>query len=216
MFNFTFHGIGEPPPAIGDAERGVWMPRADFLSALDAIRGVDRARVAFGDGDSSDLRIALPALFERGMSADFFIVVERIGAPGYLDAGDLRALREAGIRIGSHGVRYRAWRGLSHAGLREEIVEARDQREAAVKAPVTSAACPFGTEDRRSLRALRNTGFMRVFSSDGGDASPRAWLQPRNTLARGNRGSAVSRIVEDAAGMSAALRHAKTLAKRCL
>jgi peptidoglycan/xylan/chitin deacetylase (PgdA/CDA1 family) len=86
VLNLTFHGIGEPPAAVGVDERDVWLSEADFVAALDAIRTLPEATVSFDDGNASDLRIALPALRERGIGATFFVVAARLGEPDYLSA----------------------------------------------------------------------------------------------------------------------------------
>ncbi|MGH2975509.1 MAG: polysaccharide deacetylase family protein [Solirubrobacterales bacterium] len=213
VLNFTFHGIGEPPAALGVAERDVWVSRTEFLSALDAICAREDARVSFDDGNKSDIAIGLPALLERGMTGCFFVVAERIGAPGYLSAAHLRTLREAGMRIGLHGMRHRPWRGLADDDLDEEILGARQVLEGETGASISAAACPFGSYDRRVLRRLRGAGFERVFSSDGGRASSEAWLQPRNTLRAGTGAADVDGIAT-AGGPGASIRRAKTLVKR--
>jgi peptidoglycan/xylan/chitin deacetylase (PgdA/CDA1 family) len=214
VLNFTFHGVGDPPAAVGDAERDVWVSRPEFLAALDAIGGRDATTISFDDGNASDLAIALPALLERGLVATFFVVAERVGAVGYLNSADLCALREAGMRIGLHGRRHRPWRGLSDAELDDEIVGARRTLEAEIGSPLATAACPFGSYDRRVLARLRKAGFERVFSSDGGWASADAWLQPRNTLRAGTGTGAVERIAAAKGVAATTVRQAKTLAKR--
>jgi peptidoglycan/xylan/chitin deacetylase (PgdA/CDA1 family) len=213
VLNFTFHGIGEPPVAISDAERDVWVSRAEFLSALDAICARKDATVSFDDGNTSDVAIGLPALLERGMTGCFFVVAERIGAPGYLSAADLQTLREAGMRIGLHGMRHRPWRGLADDEFDEEILGAKRVLEGQAGTSVSAAACPFGSYDRRVLGRLRGAGFERVFSSDGGWASARAWLQPRNTL-RAGTGAADVEGIATAGGPGTSIRRAKTLVKR--
>jgi peptidoglycan/xylan/chitin deacetylase (PgdA/CDA1 family) len=214
VLNFTFHGIGEPPPAVGDAERDVWVFRPDFISALDAICAHDNATISFDDGNASDITIGLPALIERGVAGHFFVVAERVGAPGYLSAADLRTLREAGMRIGLHGMRHRPWRGLPDDELNDEILGARRALEAEIDGPVSAAACPFGSYDRRVLGRLRNAGFERVFSSDGGWASAGAWLQPRNTLRAGTGAADVEGIAAGAGAAAVSIRRAKALIKR--
>jgi hypothetical protein len=49
---------------------------------------------------------------------------------------------------------------------------------------VDEAACPFGSYDRKVLRALRSAGYKRVFTSDGGSTSSRAWLASRTSVHR--------------------------------
>jgi peptidoglycan/xylan/chitin deacetylase (PgdA/CDA1 family) len=214
VLNLTFHGIGEPPPAVGVAERDVWLSEADFAAALDAIRTLSDATVSFDDGNASDLRIALPALRERGMSATFFVVAARLGEPDYLAAEDLRTLRAAGMSIGLHGMHHQRWRGLSDDELDEEISVARRRLEGAADTPVDAAACPFGAYDRRVLARLRRVGFGAVFTSDGGRASRGAWLQARNTLRAGDGAAAVTTIAAGDGAAARSKRKAKALVKR--
>jgi peptidoglycan/xylan/chitin deacetylase (PgdA/CDA1 family) len=180
--NLTFHGIGEPGRPLDPGEGDVWVSREQFLALLD--RAADRRDVAisFDDGNASDVEQALPALRERGLTATFFVLAGRLGRPSFVDEDGVRALAEAGMEIGCHGMRHRAWRGLDHRTLHEELVDAKRILEGAVGRPVTRAACPFGSYDRRVLRALRGTGYERVYTSDRGTARPDAFLQARNSV----------------------------------
>ena len=216
VLNFTFHGIGEPPADVGDSERRVWMSRPDFHSALDFIAQHDHMRVTVDDGNKSDVEIVLPALLENGLSGTFFVVADRVGRPGYLDAEDLLTLRDAGMEIGLHGMRHRRWRHLSQDALEEEMGEARHVLETHLGTTIVSAACPFGSYDGGSLSKLRRTGFMRVFTSDGGYASTDWWLQPRSTLRAGSDADVVERIAEHAGRPIAKLSRLKALVKRNL
>jgi peptidoglycan/xylan/chitin deacetylase (PgdA/CDA1 family) len=214
VLNLTFHGIGEPPAAVDDAECDVWLSEADFAASLDAVRTLPAATVSFDDGNASDLQIALPALRERGISATFFIVAGRLGEPDYLSAADLRTLRDEGMTIGLHGMHHQRWRGLSDDDLDEEISVARRRLEDAAGAPLGAAACPFGAYDRRVLAHLRQAGFGAVFTSDGGWASRGAWLQARNTLRAGDGAAAVATIAADDGTAARSKHKLKTLAKR--
>jgi peptidoglycan/xylan/chitin deacetylase (PgdA/CDA1 family) len=214
VLNLTFHGIGEPPAAVGVAERDVWLSEADFAASLDAIRTLPEATVSFDDGNSSDLQIALPALLERGISATFFVVAGRLGEPDYLSAGDLRTLRDEGMTIGLHGMHHQGWRGLSDDDLDEEISVARRRLEDAAGARLDAAACPFGAYDRRVLARLRRAGFAAVFTSDGGWATRGAWLQARNTFRAGDGAAAVATIAADDGTAARSKHKLKTLAKR--
>jgi peptidoglycan/xylan/chitin deacetylase (PgdA/CDA1 family) len=215
VLNLTFHGIGEPPAAVGVDERDVWLSEADFAAALDAVRTLPQATtVSFDDGNASDLRIALPALRERGIAATFFVVAGRLDEPGYLSAADLRTLREEGMTIGLHGMHHQRWRGLSDDDLDEEISVARRRIEDAAGAPLGAAACPFGAYDRRVLGRLRQAGFGAVFTSDGGWASRGAWLQARNTLRAGDGAAAVVALAADDGAAGRSRHKLKTLVKR--
>jgi peptidoglycan/xylan/chitin deacetylase (PgdA/CDA1 family) len=182
----TFHGIGEPERRLDPGEEQVWLGSERFASVLDSVAGRTDVRITFDDGNASDVVHALPALRTRGLRATFFVVAGRLGAPGFLDAGDVRALAAEGMAIGCHGMRHRPWRHLDEPHLHEELIEARRLLEEVVGRPVTEAACPYGSYDRRVLRALRRCGYRRVYTSDRGTARYDDWLQARNTVRRGD------------------------------
>jgi len=209
--NLTFHGVGPRARPVDDGEAAVWIDRDRFDAVLDAVRGRDDVRITFDDGNASDLQHGLPALLDRGMTATFFVVAGRVGAPGFLDAAAVRELAAAGMTIGCHGMRHRPWRGLDAAALDEELVQAKDELERLVGAPVTEAACPFGAYDRRVLGALRRSGYRRVFTSDRGAARPGDWLQARTTIHAGDDGRTVRGAL---AARDSLARRAKLAAKR--
>jgi peptidoglycan/xylan/chitin deacetylase (PgdA/CDA1 family) len=179
----TFHGLGEPPDSVGDSERDVWIPVEWFEAIVDAL---PRAGVglAFDDGNASDIESALPALSKRELIARFFVLTGRIGSAGYLSAEDIAKLSAAGMKIGSHGRDHRNWRGLTQGELREELVSSRAMLAELANADITEAACPFGSYDRRVLRALRATGYDHVFTSDGGTHHVGSWLCSRTTVSK--------------------------------
>lgn len=180
----TFHGLGdETPPDATAAERKVWVPVEWFDAIVGALPGRGVA-LAFDDGNSSDAELALKVLERRGRKARFFVLAERVGSPGYLSQSQLGELHEAGMKIGSHGLRHRDWRRLSDGELREELVGSRRALEELLGSQVDQAACPFGSYDRRVLHGLREAGYRKVYNSDGGSARVGAWLSPRNTVHR--------------------------------
>jgi peptidoglycan/xylan/chitin deacetylase (PgdA/CDA1 family) len=213
--NLTFHGIGAPERPLEPGEENVWVSHAQFLSLLDA--GTDRGdvTVTFDDGNASDFEHALPALNERGLRATFFVVAGRLGTPGFLDADGTRALAEAGMEIGCHGMRHRPWRGLAQSALYEELIDAKAILERTGGRPVTRAACPFGSYDRRTLRNLRRCGYEHVYTSDGGTARPGDFLQARNSVGPQDDPGLLERIAAlDTSVHRALRRHAKLAVKR--
>jgi peptidoglycan/xylan/chitin deacetylase (PgdA/CDA1 family) len=183
VINLSFHGVGSPPgPPREPGEHDYWVGRDAFLSLLDEVVDRDDVRLSFDDGNASDVEIALPALVERGIAADFFVVAGRLGTPGNLDADGVRALVRAGMRVGTHGMRHRSWRGLDDDARAVELVEARDTIAEAAGSPVDAAALPLGQYDRTVLSALRRLDYRVVYSSDARRARPGAWFQPRYSV----------------------------------
>ena len=173
MINLTFHGIGAPGRPLDAGEAAVWVAADRYHAVLDAVRDRDDVRITFDDGNASDLEHGLPALLERGLTGTFFVVAGRVGAPGYLSAADVRTLADAGMRIGSHGMRHRAWRGLDDAALGEELVAAKQELEQR----------PGRAGDRGGVpvRQLRPAGARRAAARR---LPPRLHQRPRRRAAR--------------------------------
>jgi peptidoglycan/xylan/chitin deacetylase (PgdA/CDA1 family) len=180
----TFHGLGDQvPEEASDAERKVWVP-VEWFEAIVGALPPEGVTLAFDDGNASDFEHALEVLTRLGRRARFFVLTERIGAPGYLSESQIWTLHAAGMTIGSHGQAHRDWRKLPDDQLEAELAGSRRALEELIGSPVLEAACPFGSYDRRVLRGLKAAGYRRVYNSDGGSAGARAWLAPRNSVHR--------------------------------
>ena len=191
------------------------MTRQQFHSLLDCAVGRKDVLITFDDGNASDLELALPALRDRGLTATFFVIAGRLGVPRFLDEAGVRALATAGMAIGCHGMHHRRWRGLDQSDLHEELVEAKAILEQTAEQAVTQAACPFGSYDRRVLRALRRCGYRQIFTSDGGFARPRDFLQARTSVGPHVAPGLLEQFSARDAGLSSAgLRRAKLAIKR--
>lgn len=214
MIVLNFHGIGTPERELADGERDVCVDPRQFAEILDLVQGRDDVRLTFDDGNRSDVGEALPELLRRGLRAEFFVCAGRLGAPGFLDGGDVRKLRRAGMPVGSHGMDHVPWRRLSRPDLEREIVESKRLLERALGAPVDAAACPFGSYDRRILGALRAAGFRRVYTSDGGRVGDGGWLVARNTVRRSDSAESIVRMLDDSRTAASLLRRGKGWVKR--
>lgn len=178
----TFHGIGPPSPALVPGEADYWITETQFLRFLDVIATLGGAELTFDDGNRSDADIVLPVLRSRRLHATFFVLAGRLTNPHFLSPSDLRALRDAGMAVGLHGMHHRPWRRMSAAFAHEEIIEARAVLEDCLGVPVEEAACPFGSYGRSVLALLRQSGIRRVLTSDGGGNRNSGWLMARRSL----------------------------------
>jgi len=181
--NISFHGIGTPNgPEREPDEHRYWVTESAFLRVLDLCAEQPNVRLSFDDGNASDAAIALPALRERGLTADFFPIADRLGTPGNLDDEAVKALATAGMTIGTHGAAHRPWTKVPPADQNTELQDARARIAEAAGRPVDTAACPFGAYDRKVLQALRTAGYRTVFTSDARPAHSGSWLQPRYSV----------------------------------
>ena len=125
--NLCFHGIGTPARELEPGEDAYWIGDRAFHEILDTVVGDPRVQLSFDDGNASDVLVALPALVERGLHATFFVLAGRLDQPGSLGRDDVRALAEAGMGIGSHGMDHVPWRHQDDATMHRELVEARER-----------------------------------------------------------------------------------------
>jgi peptidoglycan/xylan/chitin deacetylase (PgdA/CDA1 family) len=216
----SFHGIGKPPGHVDPAEREYWVsPRLFSRLVEDSERAATEAGfellVTFDDGNRSDLEIAAPLLAGRGIAAAFFPCTSRLTHPDYLSPNDLRTLSDDGFTIGSHGIDHVMWTKVGHEAAEREMRESKAQLEGILGMPVTSAAIPFGSYNRRVLRGMRLAGYRTAYCSDEGLADTRAWLRPRLTFRAGDDGLDVGALVSRLRSTAFRLRSgAKTRAKR--
>lgn len=183
MIGLNFHGVGEPRRVLEIGETPYWVSSQQFEHVLTQVaKTPSNFQITFDDGNLSDHDIALPALVELGVRARFFVLTGRIGKSGSLGKAHLRALSNAGMTIGSHGIDHTAWPTLSDANLKQELQTSRARLEDICGHAVTEAGIPFGRYDARVLRALRAAGYTTAWSSDGGSFRQHAFLRPRTSL----------------------------------
>lgn len=179
--NLLFHGVGQPRRALEQGEERVWISRGQLHTFLDIVTDVP-ATISVDDGNISDVEEVLPTLVQRGLVATFFVLAGRLDQPGSLSRSAVVELRDEGMRIGTHGMDHRSWRGLQPREEERELVVARQELSDLLGQAVEEAACPFGAYDRRALAQLRSHGYGRVHTSDGWPCRPDDWLQSRYSV----------------------------------
>ena len=215
VMNICFHGIGTPHRDLEPGEDSYWARTDRFHEILDEIASWPSVRISFDDGNASDVEVGLPALKERGLTAQFFVLAGRLGAAGSLTPAGVGELASAGMTVGTHGMSHRSWRGMDPGTRRAELVEARQRIEDASGCAVTEAACPMGRYDRRLLSELRHLGYQRVYTSDRRPASRDGWLQPRFSVHSGDTAEALRATVLSGPGPARRARQTMAgLAKR--
>lgn len=215
----NFHGIGSPHPGVDAAERPYWIDESFFAAIVDLVANHPRTAdfgITFDDGNISDVTIAAPMLQKRGLPGEFFVLGGRLGQPHYLSAADCRALADAGMGIGLHGMDHVDWRALDAVQLDAETVTARAVVAAVAGRPVDSVAIPFGAYNRRVIAHLRHCGFTRIYTSDGGRAG-RGVIRNRTSIRADMDIAGVRRIMESRCKLVDRLRrHLSTFVRRRL
>ena len=186
VINLTVHGIGDPVRPLDEGEDKTWDTVEQFEQALDAVEAATAqghdVRITFDDGNDSDVRIGLPRLVSRGLTAQFFLLAGLLDAPGRVRTADVGDLLDAGMTVGSHGWSHVDWRTLDKAAVLREMYQAHEVLGGLTGSPIERVAVPFGSYDRTVLAHLRRAGVRRVYTSDGGPARRGTWLQARTSL----------------------------------
>jgi len=152
--------------------------------------------LTFDDGDQDAFTAAFPALRSRGMRATFFVVSGWIGPddahrfaqgePGrrYLIWPEMRALAQAEMEIGSHGLTHRRLPDLTKEEALREMAASKRELETHLLVPVEVFAFPYNASRRRLRSLVREAGYRAAVSGSDHGGSDRYELY-RTTVRRG-------------------------------
>lgn len=170
----NYHSVGEVAddstvPRAAFAQQLDWLVSQGFATA--SLHDVAERKLpphpvilTFDDGKEDALRVVLPMLRERRLRATFFVVTDFVGRPGYLDWDGVRALRAAGMEIGSHSVDHARLSELTEDRVRAELADSKRALEEHLGAPVEALAYPFNASRARLVRAAKEAGYRVAVS----------------------------------------------------
>ena len=138
--------------------------------------------LTFDDGYQDTVKSVLPLLEKRGQRATFFIV-SGFTAPdeshrhferkqGHLIVAEVRALRAAGMEIGSHTVNHVKLTSLSKEALRVELTKSKLDLERLLGLSIDVFSYPF-TAQRQDIRAeVQRAGYRGAVTGPRGTGNP--------------------------------------------
>ena len=145
--------------------------------------------LTFDDGEMNNFTYAVPLLRQLNFPAYFFVIVERVGTPGYMGWRELLHLVSAGMVVGSHGLTHRMLTTLNSVEMERELRESKRILEENLHVPVNDFSVPRGFYDKEVLSAARRVGYQNIFVSDlepgtSGECHPRIAVKSHWTAAR--------------------------------
>jgi peptidoglycan/xylan/chitin deacetylase (PgdA/CDA1 family) len=167
----------------------------EVLDAQDGAGKLPRHPVVltFDDGYEDVATEVLPRLLARRQKATFFIVsgfcardaATRVtrGHRRYLVWPEVRALKDAGMEIGSHTVSHPKLTGLHRADLRAEIEHSRVALQAYLGQRIDFFAYPYNDQTQRVRRAVEKAGYRGAVVGARGNSDP--FTLQRRTMHRG-------------------------------
>jgi peptidoglycan/xylan/chitin deacetylase (PgdA/CDA1 family) len=126
------------------------------------------AVITFDDGYLDNYALAFPALRRAQLKATFFVIVSRIGQPGYMTWEHLREMQAHGMEIQSHTLTHPHLETLSAEGIRTELRDSRAILENELKTSVDFVSFPNGSYNEMVIQAAAETGYAGSCTSDFG------------------------------------------------
>ncbi|WP_432816261.1 polysaccharide deacetylase family protein [Streptomyces vilmorinianum] len=141
----------------------------ELLAATAAGRAKGLVALTFDDGYADFLDSALPLLRRHAFTATVYVLPGRIGGENAWDGngprkpllsedGILRAA-EAGMEIGSHGLRHVSLPSVDDLTLAEETRRSRELLGEITGTPVDGFCYPYGDVDARVIQAVKDAGY---------------------------------------------------------
>lgn len=172
----------------------------ELLRARAEGRGAGLVALTFDDGYADFLDQALPLLRAYECTATVFVVAGLCGGtnewdergprrPLLTDDG-VRAVAEAGMEVGSHGLRHRALaEDVAPEVLRAEVRESRDRLRELTGRPPAGYCYPYGTVGPRAMAEVSAAGYEYACAIDPGPltgvfALPRIHVGENDTAPR--------------------------------
>ncbi|MFD9543925.1 polysaccharide deacetylase family protein [Streptomyces sp. NPDC060022] len=125
--------------------------------------------LTFDDGYTDFLDEALPVLLGHGFTATVFVLPGRTGGSNawdplgprkpLLSEDGIRAVADAGLEVGSHGMRHLDLTTLTDEELRVETHGSREAIRGITGTAPAGFCYPYGTADRRVLASVRDAGY---------------------------------------------------------
>lgn len=155
--------------------------------------------LTFDDGYEDFAQHVMPVLSHYGFTATVFVLAGRFGGDNgwethgprksLLHARQVREIADAGLEIGSHGLRHVHLAAADRATVLEEADRSRTILQIVSGQPVTGFCYPYGDLDDPTIDAVRNAGYdygcaVSPGSSAGRFAIPRTYIGDRDATSR--------------------------------
>lgn len=129
--------------------------------------------ITFDDGFMNNYRYAYPVLKKYNLPATIFVIVDKIGQPGYCGWQELREMASSGvITIGSHTRSHRWLPSLGTKDLERELRSSKETLERELGVPVRTLCYPIGAFNDRVQRAARAAGYRCAAGTNPGKGAP--------------------------------------------
>jgi peptidoglycan/xylan/chitin deacetylase (PgdA/CDA1 family) len=129
--------------------------------------------ITFDDGYYNNYQYAYPILKMYKLPATLFVIVDKIGQPGWLNWRELREMSDSGIfTIGSHTRAHYWLPALGTKKLEHELVSSKKILEERLGKRVDLFCYPLGAFDQRVRDAVIRAGYRSAVATNPGRSYP--------------------------------------------
>jgi len=127
--------------------------------------------LTFDDGYQDAYDAAFPILRKYQMAGMFYLIVNKIGTPGYLTWDEIVEMQKAGMSFGSHTLTHPDLRKLSSVNLEKQIKESKVVLEQKLGRAITDFCYPSGKYDDAALKELQADNYQTAVTTSSGISS---------------------------------------------
>ena len=125
--------------------------------------------ITFDDGYYNNYQYAYPVLKKSDLPATIFIIVSKIGLPGWLGWKELKEMSDSGlVTIGSHTVMHHWLPAVGTEVLKHELGDSKAILENNLGKPVNLFCYPLGVYNDRVKRFVKEAGYGCAVTSNMG------------------------------------------------
>ncbi|MCM8760762.1 MAG: polysaccharide deacetylase family protein [Candidatus Omnitrophica bacterium] len=129
--------------------------------------------ITFDDGFYNNYKYAYPVLKKYGIPATIYVIVGKIGQPGYLGWKEIKEMSDSGlITIGSHTISHLWLPTMNTERLKSELNDSKKILEDKLGKPVKELCYPVGAHDERVKTCARQAGYACALATNPGRFAP--------------------------------------------
>lgn len=127
--------------------------------------------LTFDDGYQDAYDNAFPLLQKYQMAGMFYLIVNKIGTPGYLTWNEIVEMQKAGMSFGSHTLTHSNLKNLSPANLEREIKGSKEILGQKLGQEITDFCYPSGKYGNEVLKELQTDNYQTAVTTNSGISS---------------------------------------------
>jgi len=129
--------------------------------------------ITFDDGYYNNYQYAYPLLKKYNFPATIFIIISKVGTPGYMGWREIKEMSDSGlITIGSHTISHKWLPAMGTKELRSELADSKRILEERTGRPVNTLCYPIGAHDDRVKTEAERSGYSCAVATNPGRYIP--------------------------------------------